>query len=288
MAYEYIGTTDVAAVGQALIASMVQEQLVEEMRLPPTIQDFSSLVEPGSKSIAIPNGSALSATAKAEGTEVVASHFTYGVNTLTLSSHYYVAQDIEDYAVWQSKIALVQDLVMRQGNALADQVDTLVYDQIKLCSSSGPDHLIDYTDGSNNDLQVDDFAAVAKLLAVQKVPNRDRFLLIPPTQLANLLKIDTFVEADKFGSRESLLNGFFGRLYGFDVILSNVAESDNYSIFYHKTAAGIAFQSPVKVEINRNPKNLSNIVISHFNCGCSYLDTGTSGTKRGVRVYPAA
>jgi hypothetical protein len=288
MSYAYVGTTDVTNLGQAVIASMVQEQLVEAFRLPPIITDYTSLVEPGSKSVAIPYAADLSATAKTEDTEIVAAAYTAGVSTLNLTNHYYVANDVEDYAQWQSKVALVQDLISRHANALADQIDTLVYDQIKLGSSTGPDHLIDYTDGANNDLQVDDFAAVAKLAAIAKWPAANRFLVIPPTQLANLLKIDTFVEADKFGSRESLLNGFFGRLYGFDVIVSNTAESDNYSIFLHKSAAGIAFQSPVKVEINRNPKNISNIIISHFNCGCMYLDPGTSGSKRCVRVYAAA
>lgn len=287
MAYEYVGTTDVSALGAAVIGSMVQEQLVEAMRLPPIITDYSSLVEPGAKSVSIPYAADLTATAKSEGTEVVASNYSCGVDTLPLTSHFYVANDVEDFATWQSKVALVQDLISRHGNALADKLDTLVYDQIKLGSTGSPDHLIDYTDGSNNDLQVDDFAAVAELAAIAKWPTMNRYLVICPTQLKNLLKIDTFVEADKFGSRESLLNGFMGRLYGFDVILSNTAQSDNYSIFLHKSAAGIAFQKPVTTEINRNPKNLSNIIISHFNVGCKYLDPGTAGSKRLVRVYPA-
>lgn len=262
---------------------MVQDELQEAMRLPATMVDYSSLVEPGSVSVSIPRLAHGVALTKSEGTEVVSANLAMAADAISFT-HKYVSYDVEDIAKLQSKVALMSALTGRIGVALADAIDTLCYDQIKLGSASAPDHLIDYTDGTNNDLQVEDFSAVVKLLEIQKVAKSERFLLIPPTQLANLLKIDTFVEADKFGSRESLLNGFFGRLFGFDVLVSNVAESDNYSIFYHKTHAAGAFQSPVKMEINRNPKNISDIMIGHVLFGAKVLDAGV----RGVRVYPAA
>lgn len=287
MAHEYFGETDVANVQMTLIANLVQEQLVESVRLAPTVLDYSALAVPGLEAVNIPRGSDLSAAAKSEDTAINVSHFTYAADSLTLGQRY-VAVDVDDIARVQSNIPIMQDLISRMGVALADDLDTLIYTQLKNCSSASPDHLVDYTDGTNNDIEVADITNARKLLNIQKVPQMDRFMLIPPTQENYLLNIDSFVEADKYGSREALMNGEIGRLFGFKVIMSNVAESDNYCVFYHKSHACYAIQEGVKFERDRVLTSLSDLNVASYIVGAKVLDIGTTGGKRGVRVYAAA
>lgn len=276
MSYEYMGVTDTANIMQAAIASMIQDQLVEAQRLPATVMDLSSLAVPGVKSVAVPRGSNLTAAAKSEGTEFNAQHFTYAADNLLLSSHYVVPVDVEDIAQIQSAPAIMADLTSRIGVALADAIDASIYAQLKLCSSTAPDHIVAYLDTVNKDLEIQDIVNAHKLLGIQKVPRSDRYLLIGPSQEANLLKIDTFVEAHKYGSRESLLNGEIGRVYGFSVIVSNAAESDSSAIFYHKTHCAFASQM-AKFEKNRNPKNLSDILAGQVLYGAKVMGGGLRG-----------
>jgi len=280
MSHEYMGVTDIANVTEALIASLVQNQLVERSRLLSTVLDYTGLVEPGSKSVGIPRGSDLSAAAKSEGTPGNVSHFTYAADALLLSSHQYVAVDIEDIAKLQSKVPLLQDLTDRMGNALGDALDTLINTQLLLCSASTPDHIIQYNDATNEDIEVVDLVNAKKLLEIQKVDKADRFMVICPTQEANMLKIDTFVEADKYGGREALLNGEIGRVYGFKVIVSNVNETDKDSLFYHKSHCAVAKQQEIKFESQRNILNISDIVMASYLAGAKVLDAG----KRGVLI----
>lgn len=275
------GETDVANIQNDLIAAQVQSHLVELTRLLPTVTDYSALATPGNQSVAIPSGSDLSAAVKAEGVDVTAGEFTYGADAISLAQ-YACAVEVEDIARVQSSIAIEQDLSGRMAVALADQIDTLIYTQLQAASASAPDHQKQYNDTTNEDLEVIDIVNANAAMNVQKIPRADRFMLVAPYQEANMLQIDSFVEADKYGSRESLLDGEIGRVFGFKVIVSNVENitADKYSIFYHKSAIGWAFQEGVKVERDRNLLGLSNRLIASFMGGCKVLDSG----KRQYRL----
>ena len=70
----------------------------------------------------------------------------------------------------------------------------------------------------------------------------------------DMRNIDTFVEADKLGSREMLATGFIGRVYGLNVIRfsTNAAPSSTYSKYayiYDKAQAyAIAEKRPVMID----------------------------------------
>ncbi len=279
MSNNFFGATDTANIRQALIASLIQEQLKESSRLAPTVTDYSFLAVPGNKSVSIPRGSDLSVTAKSEDTATLGSHFTYGVDALELAQRY-VRVNVDDIARIQSMPDIEADLASRMGVALADDLDTLIYTQLKLASASAPDHKIVYTDTANDDIEVKDIVEASKLLNKQKVPMAGRFMLINPTQLAYLMNIDTFVEAHRLGSNEAIRNGFVGRIMGYDVVLSNVGETDGVTIFYHKSAVAMAIQDGIKFEEDRSLDYLSNIKVASYIVGAKILDAG----KRNVLI----
>ena len=66
--------------------------------------------------------------------------------------------------------------------------------------------------------------------------------------------------------------------------MSNVAESDNYTLAYHKSHVAYAQQMGVKIESDRNIKNLSDIVAASVLYGAKVLDVATGGGRRGVRL----
>jgi N4-gp56 family major capsid protein len=281
MSNEFFGATDTTNIRQAAIAALVQKQLVESARLAPTVTDYSMLANPGEKSVSVPRGLNLSATSKSEDTATLGSHFTYGVDTIDLAQKY-VRVNIDDIARIQSKPDIQLDLVSRMGVALADDLDSVIYAQLKLASSTSPTHIVKYEDTSNNDIEVKDIVEAQKLLNIQKVPQSDRYMLINPLQMSYVMNIDTFVEAHRLGSDQAIKEGVLGKLFGFYVVLNNVSSSDNYTLFYHKSACGFAIQDGVKFEQERNLDHLANVLVASYIVGSKVLDSG----KRVVRKEP--
>ena len=74
--------------------------------------------------------------------------------------------------------------------------------------------------------------------------------LVGPEVLTDLQNIDTFAEANKFGSNEMLARGVVGRIYGMDVVLfSGTIGTSTTSYVFDKTQAfAIAEKRPVTIE----------------------------------------
>jgi len=75
-------------------------------------------------------------------------------------------------------------------------------------------------------------------------------MYVGPEVLNDLRNIDTFVEADKLGSREMLQNGFVGTLFGLEVklISGNIMTSAYAYVFDKNQAFCIAEKRPITVE----------------------------------------
>lgn len=83
---------------------------------------------------------------------------------------------------------------------------------------------------------------VVDIVNAIRLPKTDDYypnvMLIHPTQEAELNQIDTFVEADKVGSRVTFEKGFCGRIYGLDVIVSSSC-TENYAYVLDQRWAGM-------------------------------------------------
>jgi hypothetical protein len=82
------------------------------------------------------------------------------------------------------------------------------------------------------------------------------FLVISPTQEADLLALGTINKANEFGSQEALRNAYIGRLFGFDIMVSDaIAATSNVeyalAIGRHPSgerAFGFAIKRPAMIE----------------------------------------
>jgi len=125
-----------------------------------------------------------------------------------------------------------------------------------------------------------DIVEVHRLTGRMDIPDQGKIMLVPADLLADILKIDEFIHADKIGSSAGLTEGAIGRIFGFDVmtrsrnaVYDNTgtpvvkavgaagAATDNESIlFFHPlyTARGV---TDVKVFINEeDAANYGNIL----------------------------
>ena len=75
-------------------------------------------------------------------------------------------------------------------------------------------------------------------------------MVIPPEMEKTIIDLDNFRNADKYGSRDALLQGEVGQIYGFRVIVHNGLAA-NEALAYHKDAVAIAVQQEVRFESRR-------------------------------------
>lgn len=280
MADVLTGVTETQATGMDLISSIVQEALVQEAVLFPLVQQYSAPM--GVKQVEIPRSDLPSVSTKTENTQIDAQALTFATDALALDQHKAIQYLVEDIARAQANIPLIEDLLMKASKKLAEDMDDYVYEQLKLASASNPDHRVAYNNsGSADTMGKEDILNARKLLNIQSVPQDSRFLAINPLQESELLAIDTFVEADKYGATTPLYNGELGRLFGFRVVMTNVVDSKE-AVAFHQSACAFARQIAPKVESDRDLANLSDrLSISHL-YGAKVLDSGKRCVKLGT------
>ena len=91
-----MGSTETTATAMALIASMVQKQLIASAQIMFTIQDETARAVDGLKSVSFPKAGNLTPVAKVENTATESQVLTYAVDTLALDQHTHTFVRLED------------------------------------------------------------------------------------------------------------------------------------------------------------------------------------------------
>ena len=273
-----MGVTETSAAAMARVADFAQLYLQQESKLMPTVTDYSYLATKGASSIKLPRSGGFTVGDKGENTSVDSQVITYAADTISLNQHRVVQFLLEDIADQQSMIAVTQDAVMKASKDMAKDVDDKIIVELKLASASAPDHIIQYNDSTNEDIELVDILAARKLLSDQHLDPRECFLGIGTAQEKNMLAIDNFISAEKYGSNEPIMNGEIGRVYGMRVIVHTGFGTD--SCFWHASAVGFAFQQAIRVQRDYDLANLAWRYSLDYLAGFEVLDGG----KRNVLV----
>jgi hypothetical protein len=272
MADALMGVTETSATALARVADFAQMYLQQESKLMPTCTDYSYLATKGSSSIRLPKSGGFLVGDKGENTAVDSQVITYDADVISLNQHRVVQFLLEDIADQQSMIAVTQDAVMKASKDMALDIDSKLIVELKLASASAPDHIIQYTDATNEDIELADILAARKLLSDQFIDPREVFMGIGTAQEANMLKIENFIAAEKYGNNEPILNGEIGRVYGMRVIVHTGFGVE--TCFWHQSAVGFAFQQSVRVQRDYDLANLAWRYSLDFIAGFEVLDSG--------------
>jgi N4-gp56 family major capsid protein len=275
MADALMGVTEVSATSKAIVDSLAQKYLVQEAKLLPLLSNFTNLVVKGASSIKAPRSGGFTVNSKSENTSADASIITYAVDTINLNRHRYVQFLLEDFANGQASVDVVSDALLKASKDLALDFDTYMLSVlIAGASASAPDHIIQYTDATNEDIELNDILNARKLLVDQNIDPRECFMAIGSGQEKNMLKIDNFIDASKYGSQMPIVNGEIGMVYGMKVILHNGLSASNKTVFFHPTSAGFAFAQQARVQNFYDLKELGQRWSLDTIYGASILDAG--------------
>lgn len=248
-------STDIATEGSLLIVKKIHDTLVEEVAKALIPRSEAALVIgpsgiPGSSiDIDLEDVNTLDVRQIAEGADITIDNQTYSsINIKPLK--YGVGIRITTEMLEDGKWNLLQRNVRTAGKRFAENENKLVLQQLDTAASDNSGgasfNIADLTQ-SMLDVEDNDFTPTT--------------LLIGNEVLHDLRNIDTFVEADKLGSREMLASGFVGRIYGLNVVRfsTNAAPTTTYSkyayVYDNREAYYIVEKRPMSVENFALPSN---------------------------------
>lgn len=203
------------------------------------------------------------ANAKVSGATVKIQADAESEVTVSIDKHFEYSRLIEDIAETQALASLRQFYTGDAGYALANQVDTDLFDLGKKFGNddgTGADFLHSnsfasdgttalaasgntigaFTDGA--------FRAIIQAMDEADVPMDGRCLVIPPSARNAIMAEDRFSSSD-FVSGQTVVNGQIGNLYGVDVYVSNncpTTVGGKGAYLFHKDAMVLAEQQGVR------------------------------------------
>tara|TARA_B100000029_G_scaffold117531_2_gene110736 strand:- start:4918 stop:5793 length:876 start_codon:yes stop_codon:yes gene_type:complete len=129
------------------------------------------------------------------------------------------------------------------------------------------------------DLNRNALIAAHKALNAKNVPMNDRYLLIDPNGLEDILLNDSnLITAQDGPLSNALVSGQVANVMGFNVIVSNqlsdgtTASADVLSYAFHKNAIGMAIGQDLKTEVNYVPEKLATLISAQFSAGAVSID----------------
>ena len=226
------GNTQLGATKEAMIASVVQRELLEGLVVAPTVMDVSAFCEPGAKSIEFPKAGSFTVANRTEGSAGDATVLTFATDLLNLNQNAYVSWIVDYKSAVQSKISTQLVMAQRAASAHAYYLDQQIIAELEAAGDATA------TAGA---------ISYAIILEMRK-RYRDRngkldqaTLLVGTDSEQTLLNIDEFKRAEVYGSAV-IPNGVIGKIHGMNVVVSNKVAASSYYL-YDKEAIAYGIQA---------------------------------------------
>lgn len=277
MADVLTGKTEIASVSMDLISNLMQSFLIEKAQFLGKVTDYSKLAVKGVKTIAIPKADGFSVSDKAENVSADATTVIFGSDVISLNKHKYIQFLLEDFADAQSQVAVVQAYLERMAKALALQMDKDIIAQLQLAAAGNGFALAGAT------LARTDILEARRIMRAAFLDPAECFLAINEDREKEILDIDEFIDASKFGSNEPISNGVIGKVYGLKVMVSTEVDPD-YSLIWHPSAVGFGTQMGLRFQKEYDLKELAWRHSSDMLYGVKVLDGGKRQAVAGTVI----
>jgi hypothetical protein len=270
-----INTAGVAAVSeQEILFNEVQEVLKNNAVFLPNIMDYTMKVGPKAKGFDIPRLSGGAAVdRKEDGTEHSDGDMAIAVDTCTFDQNKIVPQYIYDLARMRTELDLDEAFLELAPTSLADLIEQAIYAQLKLASTSAPDHLLQLSGAGNIVPTLADFFTAAQVLDEAKVPVTDRYISMDPLMYHSVMQISEVLDASKSGTQSSIIQGQFSEIAGFKLLKTN-NNTANEMLCWHKSALAFGLKREVAFEKERQASKERDFLALKASYGSKVLDGG--------------
>lgn len=272
------GVTETSAAALANVSAIAQSYLVQNSVLLPTVTDYSYLAVKGASTVKIPKfASGFTVGAKAENTALERQTIAASADTITLA-HKAIAFGIEKMASKMTMVDVAKEYVLRATKDLALDLDNQILTELKLASSSNPDHQHVFIDTSGDVIAKGDILKARKNLVDQNLNPRECYLGFGSEKESELLNLADFIQAERYGSNMPIMAGEIGMIYGMKVIIHT--SITDYMVAWHPSAVGYAFSQNIELDFDKDILNVGTNYVLDFIFGAEVLDSG----KRCVHI----
>ena len=177
------------------------------------------------------------------------------VESITIDTWKEVPVQLDDGTKKQSHLALASILGARAGYELAKAIDTSVNALFPSLTGTWA--------GSDGQALTDDIIInLMEGLDEADVPRDGRVIVLDPSSIADIYKIDKFVHAS-YGAGAVAQTGNIGKIYGMEVYVTNnltAASTGAYGAMFRPECIGLCMQKTPTVENNRWPQRHCDVI----------------------------
>lgn len=234
MADQVIHNPQIEPTKAAAIAEKVQRELKFRAKLAGTVLDVSRYARPGYKSVSFPKFSSFTVSNRASGTKGEAQSISSTTDTLNLDQNAYCSWIIDSMDELQSSVMWQADLAVRAAASHGRFVDEAILAELANVAQDAP---------FTGDLTKDGIVELRKAMVEAHTDPSECYLVVDTEQYANLLKIEDFISAEKYGV-SALPTGVVGKIFGLNIVEHSGMEG---FFCYHPEAIALGFQAAPKL-----------------------------------------
>jgi hypothetical protein len=228
-----IDDTSLSATKMELISEIAQRALISNSALLASARDVSAFAGKGMSQISFPKNTSLFAVEKrATGVAGVNQDLVFGKDTMDLDQRAHIQWVVDSDDEIESRLDVQAELIERASKEHARQID------VDLIAEMEAGAIATTTAGAA--ITQDIVLEMRKVLLTNKADANMLWLAVNPANESNLLKIDPFVSAEKYGS-SAIPSGVLGTLYGVKVVMTPELDDDEY-FMYASEGLAIGFQ----------------------------------------------
>ena len=252
----------------------VYENLKKKLVFANLVTRYDSDVKNAGDTIHVVKPSQESARDKTGNSDVTFDTFTDGKVDIAIDKHKYVAKVVEDIVKVQSQFDVRGIYEKEIGYALANAIDT----SLAALESDVTTNVV----SAGAALEDAEIITAIEYLDVLDVDRDDRFFVIHPEAMADILALDKFTRYDATGSsgvQTGANNGLIADAYGVKVYMTSNIVTDTavtpdhlQNLLFHKSAFALALQQAPKMEAEYSVDKIGWKILGHTIYGVKTLD----------------
>lgn len=273
-----IKTTEVSDIqANDLLVAIAQRALIENSVIAGSLWNVSQFAKAGLSSISFPKrNTKLAVKKKTANVATDSQTIVWEADKLDLDQHAYIRFCITESAKAQSVLNLESEAIQESGAAHAEDLDGFLY---ALLYANAADSTT-FTGNTNATIALADIVDARQYLKSTKVkPFKENiFLAVNSKEEADMLKIDGFIDASKYGDREPIYNGEIGRVYGTKILVSEEVDAEK-AIMYHRDALAWGLQLQPSIMVAPDLNNIGMGYVIHQLYGAKVMRSGLFASK---------
>lgn len=272
------GDTQLGPSKMEIISEIAQRALISQSALLASVRDVSLFATKGNSQISFPKNSTLfTAENRASATAATIQDVDFLKDTLDLDQRMIISWLIDSDDEIESRLDVQREYITRAAQEHGRDVDAKIIAEMEAAA---------ITTATSGGLSQSVVLEMRRILLRNKANPGALRLAVGPENEAELLQIDPFVSAEKYGSAV-IPAGVLGTLYGVQVIMTPELAPNQY-FMYESEGLGIGFQRRPQFDESRRPEYGPGAMLQVLGqkYGVKALQVGVPGAFQADGVTP--